>query len=67
MTTTDVEGRGDLAYLTGTIRQTLTAKKPGAKPVPYDGKYVTVLKKQPDGSWKIVLDMWNENAPPAKQ
>jgi uncharacterized protein (TIGR02246 family) len=67
MTTTSVEGRGDLAYLVGTITQTLTPKKAGAKALHYDGKYVTVVKKQPDGSWKIIYDIWNENAPPAKQ
>jgi uncharacterized protein (TIGR02246 family) len=67
MSTTAVEGRGDLAYLVGTIRQTLTPKKAGVKPLSYEGKYVTVVKKQPDGSWKIIYDIWNENGPPAKR
>jgi uncharacterized protein (TIGR02246 family) len=67
MSTTSVEGRGDLAYVVGTIRQTLTPKKAGAKPISYEGKYVTVVKKQPDGSWKIIYDIWNENAPAGKQ
>src|SRR5712691_1280880 len=60
LTTTVVEGRGDLAYEVGTYRMTLTPKKVGAKPLSTEeGKYVTVLKKQPDGSWKIVYDMWS--------
>ena len=65
--TTAVEGRGDFAVAVGTYRATLTPKKAGAKPMPTEeGKYVEVLKKQPDGSWKIVYDMWSSNAPPAK-
>jgi ketosteroid isomerase-like protein len=31
-----------------------------------EGKWVTVNKKQSDGSWKMLVDIWNENAPPAK-
>jgi uncharacterized protein (TIGR02246 family) len=63
-----VEGRGDLAYAVGTYRMTLTPKKAGAKAMPTDeGKYIVVLKKQADGSWKIVHDIWNANAAPAKQ
>jgi len=64
LTTTAVEGRGDLAYAVGIYRATLTPKKAGAKPLPTDvGKYVEVLKKQADGSWKIVYDMWSSDAP----
>jgi hypothetical protein len=29
------------------------------------GKYVTVYKRQADGGWKAVADIWNEDAPPA--
>lgn len=68
LTTTAVDGRGDLAYTSGTYRMALTPKKAGAKPLPTEeGKYVTVVKKQADGSWKILYDIWNANAPPAKQ
>jgi uncharacterized protein (TIGR02246 family) len=66
--TTTVEGRGDLAYAVGSYRQTLTPKKSGAKPLPTEeGKYIEILKKQADGSWKIVYDMWSPNAAPGKQ
>jgi uncharacterized protein (TIGR02246 family) len=65
LTTTAVEGRGDLAYAVGIYRATLTPKKTGAKPLPTEvGKYLEVLKKQSDGSWKIVYDMWSPDAPP---
>jgi ketosteroid isomerase-like protein len=68
LTTTRVEGRGDLAYSVGTYRMTLTPKKAGAKPFPTEeGKYLTVLKKQADGSWKLLYDMWSPNSPPGKQ
>lgn len=68
LTTKTVEGRGDLAYATGTYRMTLTPKKAGAKPLPTEeGKYLEVLKKQADGSWKIVYDMWSPSAPPGKK
>jgi uncharacterized protein (TIGR02246 family) len=68
LTTTAVEGRGDLAYAVGMYRATLTPKKAGAKALPTEeGKYLEVLKKQADGSWKIVYDMWNQNAPLGKQ
>jgi uncharacterized protein (TIGR02246 family) len=67
LTTTVAEGRGDLAYVVGTYRSTLTPKKAGAKALPTEeGKYVEVLKKQADGSWKIVYDIWSPNAPPGK-
>lgn len=68
LTTTAVEGQGDLAYAVGGYRQTLTPKKAGAKSLPTEeGKYIEVFKKQADGSWKIVYDMWSPNAAPAKQ
>ena len=68
LTTTAVEGRGDLAYAVGSYRLTLTPKKAGAKALPTEeGKYIEILKKQADGSWKIVYDMWSPNAAPAKQ
>jgi ketosteroid isomerase-like protein len=43
LTTTAVEGRGDLAYGVGTYRSTLTPKKAGAKALPTEeGKYLAV-------------------------
>ena len=68
ITTTAVEGRGDLAYVVGKYRATLTPKKAGAKPLPAEeGKYIEVMKKQADGAWKIVYEMWSQNAPPGQQ
>jgi ketosteroid isomerase-like protein len=47
-------------HLSGTTR--LLA---GGSPTRLDGKYFYVYKRQPDGSWKIARDIYNENAPPA--
>jgi hypothetical protein len=29
------------------------------------GKYLTVWKKQADGSWKVLFDMFNSDLPPS--
>ena len=34
---------------------------PEGNPVEIDGKFMTVWKKQPDGTWKIAVDMFNAN------
>jgi len=62
------EGAGDVATAIGTYKMALTPKKAGAKPLPTEeGKYLEVLKRQEDGSWKIIYDMWSPDAPPAKK
>jgi ketosteroid isomerase-like protein len=52
---------GDLAYSVGTYE--LTMNDPKGKPVTDRGKYMTVWKKQPDGQWKVVTDMYNSDLP----
>jgi uncharacterized protein (TIGR02246 family) len=45
-------------------RFTLTGKrvpKKGGEAVPFHSKYLDVLRQQPDGSWKFVYRMWNDN------
>jgi uncharacterized protein (TIGR02246 family) len=62
-----VEGGGDVATAIGTYKMALTPKKPGAKPLPTEeGKYMEVLKRQDDGSWKIAYDIWNPDPAPKK-
>lgn len=63
-TRVEVSGSGDLAYLSGTYDFTLNDAK--GKPVKDRGKYVEVWKKQTDGSWKTVADIWNSDPPPAR-
>lgn len=51
----DVSACGDLGYSIGSYEQTVND-------VETTGKYVTVWKKQADGSWKVAVDAFNENA-----
>jgi ketosteroid isomerase-like protein len=68
LNTMAVEGGGDVAMAVGTYKMSLTPKKAGAKPLPTEeGKYLEVLKRQDDGSWKLIYDMWSPNAPPPKK
>jgi uncharacterized protein (TIGR02246 family) len=62
--TTDVMVNGDLAVETGTFAWTFQTK--GGPDVKDKGKYLTVWKRQVDGSWKIVRDINNSDLPPAK-
>lgn len=61
-----VEGRGDLAYNLGHYKLTATPKAKGPPPIEEDGKFVEILKRQADGSWKYVVDMYSPNSPPKK-
>ena len=65
ITNAEVRTGGDWAFSRGTYRATLTPKQ-GGKPIPIDGKYMTVLTRQGDGSWKIHRDIFNSNVPPGK-
>ena len=60
-TKVEVARSGDLAYLTGTYE--LTENDASGKPVNDRGKYVEVWKKQADGKWKAVADMFNSDLP----
>lgn len=64
--TDDVMLAGDIAVETGGYQVTLQPKKGAA--VKDEGKFLTVWKKQADGSWKIIRDISNSNPPatPAK-
>lgn len=60
-TRVEVAKSGDLAYLTGTYAMTVAG--PDGKPVEDKGKMVEVWKKQADGKWKAVADMFNSDLP----
>jgi len=61
MQSLEIEGRGDLAYDRGTYSVTVTPA--GAAPIEVHGKYLTILRKQADGSWKVQRDIWNSDLP----
>jgi ketosteroid isomerase-like protein len=50
---------GEVGYSSGPY--TLTFTGPKGKPLTDHGKYVTVWRKQADGTWKVVLDTWNSD------
>jgi ketosteroid isomerase-like protein len=57
----EVARSGDLAYAQGTYE--FAANDPQGKPINDHGKFVVVWKKQTDGAWKIVADIWNSDTP----
>ena len=48
---------GDLGYTYGTYE--FRSKGKDGRPIVEYGKYTSIWKKQPDGKWKVVLDMGN--------
>jgi ketosteroid isomerase-like protein len=58
----EVSRSGDLGYTRGTY--VLTATDPASKKaVTEKGRFVTIFRKQADGSWKAVQDINNADAP----
>lgn len=57
----EVAKSGDVAYSQGAYSFVSTGPK--KKPITEKGKYVEVYKKQADGTWKVVEDMNNPDAP----
>lgn len=62
-TTDKVEVSGILAYTQGAVTFKSTGRD--GKQLVDTGKYLTVWKKQPDGSWKVIDDIFNSDLPPA--
>ena len=60
-TKVEVARSGDFGYSLGTYE--LSINDPKGTPVADRGKYATVWKKQPDGSWKVAVDMFNSDLP----
>jgi len=60
-TKVEVARSGDLASAMGTYQSTM--KDSRGKPVADHGKYVEVWKKQADGKWKTVSDIFNSDVP----
>ncbi len=63
-----VARNGDLAYSVGTY--SMTVNDPKGAPMTDKGKYMTVFRKNAEGKWKVVGDMFNSDlpmpAPPGK-
>jgi uncharacterized protein (TIGR02246 family) len=61
----ETHSAGDWGFVRGKYQATLTPKQGGAA-IPIDGKYLTILNRRSDGSWKIYRDIFNSNLPPGK-
>lgn len=59
-TNAEVASSGDLGYTTGSYELKMQA---GGTPVNERGKYTTIWKKQADGQWKAVVDIFNSDVP----
>jgi len=57
----EVSRAGDLAYGHGTYE--LMVNDAAGNPVTERGTWVGVWKKQADGQWKLVADIWNSDLP----
>ncbi len=60
-TAAEVAVSGDIGYTIGTFE--LTAEQDGTA-MRTEGKFLTVWRKQADGSWKVQVDCFNANGPP---
>ena len=54
----EIEYDGNLAYERGTIHMEMEAE---GKLMTDKGKYLVVMKRQSDGSWKVAVDIWNSD------
>ena len=52
----EVASSADIAYSTGTYTATIGGTTDS-------GKYLTIWRKQADGSWKVIEDMFNSDLP----
>lgn len=60
---TEIQVAKDIAFSRGTYTLSLAPKEEGPT-IHIDGKWLDILKRQADGSWKIYIDMVNNNVPP---
>ncbi len=61
-TEADVSISGELAYTTGRFERTVTG--PNGAPTTTIGKYISIWKKQADGTWKVAADMGTPDGAP---
>jgi len=65
LTSEEIEVAGQWAFDRGTYRWR-GVPRAGGDPVSDHGKYLVVLQRQPDGSWKVARDMDNSDRPLAQ-
>ncbi|MFQ5664366.1 MAG: YybH family protein [Terriglobia bacterium] len=60
-TNIEIARTGDLGYSLGTYE--ITVNDAEGNPVTDQGKWLAVLNKQPDGTWKVVAHIWSSDLP----
>jgi uncharacterized protein (TIGR02246 family) len=58
----DVSRSGDMAYSRGTYTSHMVGPK--GEPLTEPGKWVSIWRKQSDGQWRIVVDIYNTDIMP---
>ena len=58
----EIASSGDLGWTTGTFVS--EAPGPDGRPVRTEGRYVSIWRLEPDGSWKVVMDLGNPTTTP---
>ena len=61
--TDEIAVSGDWGFARGSYSATISLRA-GGEPTRENGKFLVIVRRQPDGSWKIVCDMWNSDTPP---
>jgi uncharacterized protein (TIGR02246 family) len=66
----DVKVSGDLAFVRGTWTE-ISTPKDGGESREFNGNWVAINQKQPDGSWKTICEIWSKeqliSPPPEKE
>jgi uncharacterized protein (TIGR02246 family) len=61
LTSVSVDGSGDVAYVQGTYRLTMTL--PDSSSVTDTGKFIEIRRRQADGRWLLSHDIFNSDLP----
>jgi len=61
VTRVEVSRAGDLGYVVGTHKVTVNDAE--GNPVTDRGKWIAIWKKQADGTWKCIEDIWSSDLP----
>ena len=60
----EVGGGGDMGFTRGSYEMKMDGPE---GPLSIEGKYLTIWRKQLDGTWKVTADMFNSNGAPTPQ
>ena len=60
----DIVVAGDWAFVRWTTIAYTNTPKDGGMPITGSDKTLWILKRQADGNWKLVYDIWNDDKPP---